>query len=106
MSGDVRNGTIVALMAVVLLNSSAARFCVLPGFVVAILRCPGCSRAKLMTSCNDFSGEPDRVTVRRSKNDVVEVDAKSVRILYGSELNSEARIFRIRNNGMGGQIAW
>ena len=41
-------------------------------------------------SCTDFSGEPALVTISRSKNDVVDVEAKSVRILYGSDLNSAA----------------
>src|SRR5262249_43022357 len=38
MSGDVRKGTIVTLMSATLLKSSAARFWVLPGLMVAIFR--------------------------------------------------------------------
>jgi hypothetical protein len=38
MSGEVRNGTMAALISAVLVNSSAARFCVLPGLMVPICR--------------------------------------------------------------------
>jgi hypothetical protein len=66
---------------VTLRKSSAARFCVLPGLVVAMLSLPGLARAILITSCTVFSGEPARVTIRRSKKDVVDAETKSVRIL-------------------------
>ena len=80
MSGEVRKGTIVTAIAVTLLNSSAARFCVLPGFVVAMFRRPGLARAAVTISCTEVSGEPARVTMSRSKNDTVEVEAKSARM--------------------------
>ena len=57
MSAEVRNGTIVTLMSVTLVNSSAARFCVLPGLMVPMLSLPGLAFAALITSCSDFSGE-------------------------------------------------
>ena len=84
MSGEVRNGTIVILMSAVLLNNSAAKFWVLPGLMVATFNFPGFARAALTMSCTDFSGEPALVTISRSKNDTVDVEAKSVRMLYGS----------------------
>src|SRR5579859_4417108 len=90
MSGEVRKVTIVALMPAVLVNSSAARFWVLPGKVVPMLNLPGLALAAATTSASDLCGEPARVTINRSKNEAVETEAKSVRMLYGSLLNSEA----------------
>ena len=58
MSGEVRNGTMAALIAAVLMNNSAARFCVLPGLMVPILSLPGLARAAAITSLTECSGEP------------------------------------------------
>ena len=88
MSPDVRKVTIATLMPVTLRNSSAARFCVLPGAVVATFSLPGLARAALMKSWTDFSGEPALVKISRSKKPVVEVEAKSVRTLKGNASNS------------------
>jgi hypothetical protein len=76
----VRKGTIVTAIPVTLLNSSAARFWVLPGLVVAMFSRPGSARAAFTMSCTEASGEPALVTIRRSKNDTVEVETKSVRM--------------------------
>src|SRR5258708_17797963 len=87
MSGEGRNGRIAALMPAVLANSSAARFCVEPGLMVPILSLPGLAFAAAMRSATDFSGEGARVTISTSKNAAVETESKSVRMLYGSDLN-------------------
>jgi hypothetical protein len=68
-------------MSAILLKSSAARFWVLPGLMVAIFSVPGLAHAILTMSSTDCSGEPALVTIRRSKKEVVEVEAKSVRML-------------------------
>src|SRR4030081_546092 len=77
MSGDVRNGTMVTSMPAVVLNNAAARFWVLPGLMVPTFSLPGFWRAALMMSCTDLSGDSARVTIRRSKKDVVEAERKS-----------------------------
>ena len=92
MSGEVRKVTTVALMPVVLSNNRAARFCVLPGTMVPILSLPGLACAALIRSPTVCSGDPARVTIKRSKKEAVETEAKSVKTLNGSDLNKAVAI--------------
>ena len=43
-----------------------------------------------MKSLHGLHGDPARVTINRSKKAAVETEAKSVRMLYGSDLNKAA----------------
>ena len=81
-----------ALISAVLVNSSAARFCVLPGLIVPMFSLPGLARAAAITSPTECSGEPARVTTSRSKKAAVEIEAKSVSTLYGKVLNKAVAI--------------
>jgi len=79
MSGEVRK--IAASMPAVLVQSSEARFCVLPGLIVPMFSFPRLARAAAMMSSIDRSGDQARVTNKILKKATVETEVKSVRTL-------------------------
>src|SRR5262249_451353 len=82
-SGVMRNGTMTKFTPAVLLNSSAVRCWVLPGFTVPTLRAPGFARAALRKSPSVRNSDAALITNRQSKYPSVEIGVKSLSGLNG-----------------------
>jgi hypothetical protein len=80
-------GTISASIAALLLNNSAARFCVLPSAMVPIVSVPGCLRASARTPASDVWRDLLSASTTRSKKPSVLTGAKSLLTSKGSLRN-------------------
>ena len=91
MTGGVPlKGTTCASMPAVTLNSSAARFCVVPICGVPMLSWPGWARAYISRSASVRKRPPSFTTTARSNVASSETGAKSLSVSNGSDWNSAA----------------
>ena len=91
-SGEVRNGTMTTSMPAVERNSSAERFCVLPGLMVPKLSLPGFDRAAASRSPSVWYFDSGPVTMTMSKYATSDTGAKSFTGSNGRLLNSDFEI--------------
>ena len=90
----MRNVTIVTLMSPVSRNSSADRFCVLPGAMVPKFSLPGFFFAASTMSLTVLSGPPPWWRSSDRATPCTETDLKSRNTSYGNDLNSDLLIAR------------
>ena len=89
-AGVPLKATIWASMPVLDLNSSPARFWVLPTLIVPMLSLPGVALAKAISSARVLKRDSKPVISAMSKNPRVEMGAKSLTGSKGRDLNSPA----------------